>query len=175
LKIELIFEKFDKNIHDRNSFDCGLEVLNSFFKKRANQEQKKNLSVTYVAASASTPDKKSIYGFYTLTNSSISFDKLPYQLVKGIPATYSIPTIRVCRLARAIAQPGLGAELLKDALLRIIDLSKAAGIRGIEVDAKHEQAKNFYRKFGFIELPDQGDSLFLPIDTLKKAHYNRGN
>ena len=40
------------------------------------------------------------------------------------------------------------------------------GIAGLFVDAKHEQAKQYYSRFGFLSLPDKLDNLFLPIKTI---------
>ena len=36
------------------------------------------------------------------------------------------------------------------------------------VDAKDDEARDFYKHFGFIELPEQDLKLFLPIETVKQ-------
>ena len=40
---------------------------------------------------------------------------------------------------------------------------------GFFVDAKDSGAALYYRKFGFIPLPDNPLELFLPIDTIRNA------
>jgi len=40
------------------------------------------------------------------------------------------------------------------------------GIAGLCVDAKHEQAKAYYKQFGFISLPEQLNNSFLPLSTI---------
>ena len=43
----------------------------------------------------------------------------------------------------------IGTELLRDALLRTLAAADIAGLRAIIVDAKNDEAKRFYEKFGF--------------------------
>mgnify|MGYP005842880275 CR=1 FL=1 len=35
----MLFERLDSKIHDRKSFDCGVEALNLYVQRVANQEQ----------------------------------------------------------------------------------------------------------------------------------------
>jgi hypothetical protein len=42
------------------------------------------------------------------------------------------------------------------------------GIIAVIVDAKDEKAVSFYKKYGFIELPENNRRLFLPLETVKK-------
>ena len=63
---------------------------------------------------------------------------------------------------------GLGAKLLIDALQRIVGASQEIAVKVILVDAKDEEARDFYKHFGFIELLEQDLKLFLPIETVKQ-------
>jgi hypothetical protein len=38
----------------------------------------------------------------------------------------------------------------------------------VVVDAKDEVANSFYRKYGFLELPDHPKRLFLPMKTVEQ-------
>jgi len=166
-----IIEKLDPKGHDRQQFNCGVEVLNAYLKTRANQEQKKRLNVTYVAVSIEGGTPKSITGYYTLSNSSISLFVVNPDYKKGIPSTYDIPSVKIGRLAVDVSQQsmGLGAFLLKDAFNRIIDISSLSAVRGIEVVAKTKEVTEFYKKYGFIQLEDKNNSLYLPIESAIKA------
>ena len=64
---------------------------------------------------------------------------------------------------------GLGEFLLMDALTRCLRVSEEIAVFAVIVDAKNQQAKDFYLKYGFIPLEDQELSLFLPIDTIKRT------
>ena len=48
---------------------------------------------------------------------------------------------------------GLGAQLLRDAILNSLKVSELAGARALVVDPTGETASAFYRRFGFSDLP----------------------
>ena len=48
---------------------------------------------------------------------------------------------------------GLGAQLLRDAILDSLKVSELAGARALVVDPTGEAAPAFYRRFGFSDLP----------------------
>ena len=61
---------------------------------------------------------------------------------------------------------GLGAALLKDALIRTIQAAEIAGLRAILVHAKDDSAERFYEKFGFEPSPIDDDHLFLRLSDI---------
>jgi ribosomal protein S18 acetylase RimI-like enzyme len=61
---------------------------------------------------------------------------------------------------------GLGEFSLLDAMRRSLDQSEALGLFALFVDAKDEQAANFYRHYDFIPLPSRPLRLFLPMKTI---------
>ncbi len=164
-----IIEKLNAKIHDRESFCSSSDVLNFYLKTRANQEQEKNLNITYVATIPSHL-LKPIIGYYTLSSSSLRRAEMPTFLQKGVPQTYDIPTILIGRLAvdKQHEQQGVGRFLLKNAFLTIIESATIAGVKCISVNAKDESAIKFYEKFGFTKLADV-NQLVLSLDTLLKA------
>jgi predicted N-acetyltransferase YhbS len=54
---------------------------------------------------------------------------------------------------------GLGAGLLKDAMLRTLQAAEIAGIRAFAVHAKDDEARSFYERFDFV--PSQSDPYHL--------------
>jgi hypothetical protein len=164
-----VFEPLDKNIHNRMDFDCGVLVLNHFLQTKASKEMKQNLNTTYVLTTDESGTLKPIFGYYTLSASSLVLSSVPPNAAKHVPPNYQLPTARIGRLARDKNYPGTGQLLLKDALTRITKTSAAIGIYGVEVDAKDNAAKSFYEKFGFISLIDNQYSLFLPMKTILQA------
>jgi hypothetical protein len=58
--------------------------------------------------------------------------------------------------------------LLVDALRRSVQIAEHIGIRAVEVDALDDDARNFYRKFGFRSLLDDPRHLFLPMHKISK-------
>ncbi len=148
--------------HDRNSFDCGVPVLDDYLKKYALQNQKKHAARTYVATRGDR-----IVGYYSLAYGSISLEEAPQSVKSGLPR-HPIPVILLARLAVDSNEKGrgLGAALLKDALLRTIQAAEIAGLRAMIVHAKDAAAKHFYEKFGFEPSPIDAYHLFLRVSDI---------
>ena len=167
--MKFIFEKLSRDFA-RDDFDCGIESLNEFLKRYALQNLKKNVSVTLVAVSEE--NRKKILGYYSVSMAQVSFEELPEDLSKGIPRYYPVPAMRIGKLAvdRSTQGMGLGGELLRDALMRALDLSREIGTCVVLVDAIDENAKRFYERYGFVPLIDLTLSLVLPVETIAEAY-----
>jgi GNAT superfamily N-acetyltransferase len=148
--------------HERNSFDCGVSALNDYLTKYALQNQKKHAARTYVATRGDR-----IVGYYSLAYGSVSLEEAPQNVKSGLPR-HPIPVILLARLAVDSTEQGrgLGAALLKDALLRTIQAAEIAGLRAMLVHAKDESAKHFYEKFGFEPSPIDAYHLFLRLSDI---------
>lgn len=154
--------------HIRDHFDCGNLELNLFIQAQARQQQSKKLGSTKVAISSENPTK--VLGFYTLSAGSIQFEYLPPDIQKKL-VQYPIPIARLGRLAVDLTTKGqgFGGFLLKDALLRCLQIATEMGLFAVVVDAKNEKAKSFYQKYGFITLVDFPMTLFLPLKSIEEA------
>ena len=151
--------------HDRNVFDCGVPALNEYLKQYALQNQKKHAARTYVATRG-----KRIFGYYTLACGSVAPDEAPPSVRAGL-AKHPIPVILLARLAVDVTERGrgLGAWLLKDALLRTLQATEIAGLRAMIVHAKDDTAKRFYEKYGFEPSPIDAYHLFLKTADILKS------
>ena len=90
---------------------------------------------------------------------------------KKMPLNYPIPVFKIGRLAKDKSAPkGFGGSILGVALRQALKLSNEVGIVGVDVDAKNEQARNFYLKCGFIPLKDDPMGLFMPVVTLLQLY-----
>lgn len=159
--IELLNKK-----HNRKDFDCGKELLNSYLKNQASQDVKRKLSACFILTDNET---KSIQGYYTLSNNSIPLNCFSEQIQNKLPKSYtSIPTTLLGRLAidKKFQGKGIGKILLIDALKRSYEISNTIGSFGIIVDPIDIEAKSFYQRYDFIELPDS-KKMFLATNTLK--------
>jgi predicted GNAT family N-acyltransferase len=54
------------------------------------------------------------------------------------------------------------------ALKQALDHSRRIASMAVVVDAKDDPAKTFYKKYGFLELPDHLNRLFLPMKTVEQ-------
>jgi GNAT superfamily N-acetyltransferase len=62
---------------------------------------------------------------------------------------------------------GIGAGLLKDAMLRTLQASDIAGIRAFIVHIKNQNAKAFYEHFNFQPSPTDPYHLFILLKDIK--------
>ncbi len=148
--------------HDRNSFDCGVPALNDYLRKYALQNQKKHAARTYVATRGNR-----VVGYYSLAFGSVSLEEALQSVKSGLPR-HPVPVILLARLALDSTEQGrgLGAALLKDALLRTIQAAEIAGLRAMLVHAKDDLATTFYKKFGFELSPIDIYHLFLRVSDI---------
>lgn len=151
--------------HDRSSLECGEPALDEFIRRRARQNQERDISRTYVAR---RPAEARAVGFYTLTSGSLAFENVPEPVRRRLPR-YPAPVVHLARLAidRSASGQGLGEALLFDALGRAVRVADALGVFAVEVRTKHERAREFYLKYGFQPLVDDRFNLYLPIATIR--------
>ncbi len=147
--------------HDRAAFSCGTAILDNHLKTQAAQDVRKHAAVVYVA----TLDGRTILGYYTLSQYSVQFDQIPVEISRKFPKYPAVPATLLGRLARDLSTrgQGMGELLLVDALYRSLEMSKRVASAAIVTDAKDQKARDFYKKYGFIELPKTTRRLFLPM------------
>jgi GNAT superfamily N-acetyltransferase len=77
----------------------------------------------------------------------------------------------IARLAVSVERQGkgIGAGLLKDAMLRTLNAADIAGIRALAVHAKDDAARTFYEHFDFVPSPSDPLHLFVLIKDLARA------
>ena len=141
---------------ETQDFDCGVDVLNGWLKKRAMPNHLSGASRTYVATAG-----KRVAAFYCLSAGSTLYASAPGAIRRNMPEP--IPVLVMGRLAVDVRfqKRGVGPLLLLHALERTKELAKGTGIRALLVHAKDEQAAHFYKRFGFVESPD--DPLILIV------------
>ncbi|MEA2040214.1 MAG: GNAT family N-acetyltransferase [Thermodesulfobacteriota bacterium] len=144
-------------------FDCNQPDLNQFLQRYALVNQKAESAQTYVCCK-----NGEVVGFYSLTVGSVEHEEAPHRVVKGL-ARYPVPVMLLARLAvdKAHQGKGLGRALLKDALLRTLQVSDIAGIRALIVHAKNDVARQWYAKWEFEPSPTDPFHLFLMLKDLK--------
>ena len=153
--------------HKKSDFSCGKEMLDNYIQKQANQDIKRKLSACFVIEETETNLIKS---YYTLSNNSIPLKIVPNEIRKKLPSSYeAIPTTLLGRLAidSKFQGQGIGKLILVDALKRSHELSKTIGSFAVVVDPIDLDAEKFYKKYGFIKLPDSG-KMFLPMKTINQ-------
>ena len=148
--------------HPRNEFDCGDVDLDRYFKTQVTQDIRRHVAHCFVAVNS----LGHVAGYYTLAASSVLLADLPQVLAKKLPRYPTVPVARMGRLAvtQSAQQIGLGSALLADALTRVFQADVAA--YAMVVDAKHQEAAQFYEKHGFKQFSSHPLSLWLPMNAV---------
>jgi GNAT superfamily N-acetyltransferase len=150
--------------HAVDAFDCGREELNRFLQQHALQNQQSGGAQTYVGLVEQT-----VVGYYALAVGSVEQEHAPERVKKGL-ARHSVPIMLLARLAvdRHWQKHGVGAALLKDAMLRTLQAADIAGIRALVVHAKDDAARSFYEHFNFLPSPSDPLHLFMLLKDARK-------
>lgn len=160
-----LIEPLNPSKHRREEFDCGVDALNEYLKKRARKEMDAGLAVCFVAVPESDPG--CIAGFYTLSAATILTTALPETVTKKLPRYGEFPATLLGRLARATAfkGQGLGDRLMMSAFVRAAHAADEVASWAIVTDPKDDNARKFYQEFGFSELDES--RLFMPMKQVK--------
>jgi GNAT superfamily N-acetyltransferase len=151
-------------LHAVEAFDCSNQGLNCFLQKYALQNQSSGASTTYVGLADQT-----VIGYYSLAVVSVEYEQAPARVTKGL-AHHPIPVMLLARLAvdQQWQRKGVGAGLLKDAMLRTLQAADIVGIRALLVHAKDHHATLFYQHFDFIPSPSDPLHLLMLLKDVRK-------
>jgi predicted GNAT family N-acyltransferase len=152
--------------HDRKSFSCGIDVLDRYLREQASQDVKRLVSSCFIAFNK---EKNTIVDYYTLAAISILANDLSQDVLKKLPRYPILPAALIGRLAidKKYHRSGLGGVSLADTALRVLESEVKAF--ALVVEAKDENAKAFYYNQGFLSFFSREFSMFLPLETFKKA------
>ena len=155
----------------RENFNCSDQWVNDHFKSQFGQNNKKGLARGFVLLD---DVKTNIIGGYSLRPLDIRLDLNPdeikeLKLIKGLPYSQPLPAYLIVSLGidHKFEKRGLGKILLIEALMRIYEVSKHTGGVGVVVDASNDDAAEFYKHFGFSQIPNQPKRYFLAIQHFK--------
>jgi predicted N-acetyltransferase YhbS len=135
--------------HELGEFGCGEDSLDNWLYRYSRHAEAAGSARVFV-----TTDGVRVVGYYALAVGQVESNDATARMRKGQPRESSVPVVILARLAvdRAHQGHGLGRSLLQDALLRSVGAARSVGIRALIVHA-HEQAADFYARFGFESSP----------------------
>lgn len=151
--------------HNRGTFSCGVESLDRYLKRQANQDVKRRISRVFFARG---PLETEILGYYTLSTLALDLSVLPEKIAKQLPR-HPVPAALIGRLAvnASMQGQGVGGMLLVNAIKRTLAVSEEIAIYAMVVDAKNDKAETFYRHYGFSRLASNDTRLFLPLKSFR--------
>ena len=153
-------------LHDRAVFSCGVVVLDQYLQRQAGQDVRKKVAVVFIL----TPDGRKVAGFYSLSAHMVHLTDIPAEVAKKLPRYPDVPATLLGRLAvsQDYRGQGLGEFLLLDALHKALLTAEQVASAAVVVDAKDEEARKFYLRYGFLPFPSQPNRLLYPMKTIKK-------
>jgi predicted GNAT family N-acyltransferase len=155
--------------HDRAAFSCGDASLDRYIREQASQDVKRGLTSVFVITAKDAP--KQILAYYTLSSRELKLDQLPEEIAKKAGKYGHVGVTLLGRMAVAEKSKGtgLGALTLMNALHKSLLAATDVASLAVLVEAIDTDAANFYRKYGFIELPEDKLKLLLPMKTIAKS------
>ena len=147
--------------HNVTAFESGESTLDYWLKHRALRNEGRGASRTYVVC-----DDHLVVAYYCLSTGSVSSELAPGRIRRNMPEP--IPVMVLARLAVDLAwqRRSLGKALLRDAILRTIQVSEVVGVKALLVHALSDQAVRFYEANGFYPSPSNPRTLFLPLSEV---------
>jgi len=146
------------------NFDSGEWSLDEWLKKRAFKNHASGASRCFVLCTGAD-----VIAYYSLSAGAIGHEAAPKAMRRNMPDP--LPVLLLGRLAvdRRYHNQGIGQALLRDAMLRAINVAADAGVFAILVHALSDQARQFYLSRGFVESPLQPMTLFMTVETIRSV------
>jgi GNAT superfamily N-acetyltransferase len=153
--------------HIVSGFNCGEEVLNLWLTKRALPAYSERTANTFVVCRG-----RRVVGYYSLATASIAHASCTSSLRRN--TADPVPAMILARLAVDLSEQGngLGTDLLHDAKLRVVRAAKHVAARTLLVQALDQGRVDFYRRLGFLPLPNHEEAplvLHLPLEKIAAA------
>lgn len=150
--------------HELDEFRSGEASLDEWVAERAWANQLAGFSRTYV-----TTDGVRVVGYYAISSFAILRADATRRARKQGPR--QIPAILLGRLAvdEEHQGHGLGAGLLRHAMELTVAASEAIGVRVLVLNAIHDRAADFYRRFGFESSPTNPLDLMITVKDISAS------
>lgn len=144
--------------HDTIRFSSGDDVADGWLRHRALEQQDEGTN-TFVLAQGTR-----VVGYYSLARGA--FERTQVSRWRSRRAvTEPVPTLIVGRLAVDVngRGGGLGARLLRDAIMRSATVYRTVGLPLLVAHAVENERKAFYRHFGFVDVRADPYLVVLPL------------
>ena len=133
---------YEPGRHDVSEFDCGSDAQTRWLRHVARTAQAAGTARVYVVTPLGV---NRVVGYHALAAASVAHDDAPPAILKSAGRS-PIPVILLARLGVDVSgqRHGIGAALLKDAMLRAYLASRTIGARALLIHAESERARDFY-------------------------------
>lgn len=158
---------FDKNIHDRKDFSCGVVNVDNWFKHSISKQIKRDRVRVWCGLN----DAGVLVGFYALSAYSIPLEEagsLAYP-----DDRHEIPAIYLNFMGVDVKHQGkrVGSRLLGDVIKQCSDISDTIGVSAIVLDVNagdnFASRVDFYERYGFRVFEGWETRMALHIQTAR--------
>ena len=148
--------------HEVAEFDSGERFLDEWLKRRALKNHASGASRCFVVCAG-----KTVVGYYSLSAGAVGHEDAPKAMRRNMPDP--LPVLLLGRLAvdKRYQNQGIGRALLRDAMIRAVNVARDAGVAAILIHTISEQAKRFYISRGFVTSPLQPMTLMMTMETMR--------
>ena len=154
---------------DRESFDCGRESLNQWFRRHAWRNQQSGSSRTNIVRNVTTG---AVVGYVAFSAAQIERAYLPKSAQRNQPDP--LPAILLGQLAVDRRYHGLryARSLMWFAMTTAVRFAKDIGCFGVLTHPLDDRLRAFYRHFGFEDLPgDPQRAMIVRIIDLERSGF----
>jgi GNAT superfamily N-acetyltransferase len=154
--------------HELDAFSSGVEPLDNWLKQRALHNEVEGGSRTFVVC-----EGRRVVGYYSLAAGSMLPGVATGRVRRNMPNP--VPIVMLGRLAinQAWQGRGLGGDLLRDIVLRVLSAAEQIGVRALLVHAISAEAKTFYERYGFRASPIEPMTLMITLAEAQRMFGGR--
>ena len=153
--------------HDVSAFDCGSDAQTRWLRQVARSAQAARTARVYVVTPAG---ESRVVAYHAVAAASVVQEDASQALLESAGRS-PVPVILLARLGVdvAVQGQGLGAALVKDAMLRAHQASETIGARALLVHAESERARDFYLHLAEFEVsPTHSLHLILLMSEIQR-------
>lgn len=161
---------FDKALHDRSAFSCGVKAIDNWVKSSVSDETKADRLRLWCG----TDDSGTLFGVYAINPHSVN--PLDSGLLARRGERKPIPVLYLSCLAIDVRfqRRGLGEAMMGHAIAKAVQFSVEIPVVAIVLDVyddeNFERRLAFYRRLGFVSFASETPSrMYLPIADARKS------
>jgi len=149
--------------HELDAFNSGVDQLDDWLKRHAMHNEVDDGSRTFVACVG-----RRVIGYYSLAAGSVIRGVATNRVRRNMPEPIPVALLGRLAIDQSWQGRGLGADLLRDAMLRMMSAGGTIGIRAILVHAISDAAKSFYERHGFKVSPVEPLTLMMTLAEVRR-------
>ena len=147
--------------HSLDTFNSGVPVLDGWLTDHARDAARRRTATTFVWV-----HENFVVAYYSLAAHAVVKALLPIHVGRGSPDPAPALPLAKFALDQRLQRKGLGSALMFDALDRVVRTSDhGAAARFVLVDALTQETAAFYRKLGFVDVPNKPRQLVLKVSN----------